>query len=92
MTRGVGYLANAAKQAVVGDGLARENHNPAGEVTATRCAARSHRRRRVSSSGNRTMRDQHLWCLWTCAGNPHTCVAVPHVTQACMLVCHMSLC
>jgi len=37
VTRGVGYLANAAKQAVVGDGLARESHNPAGEVTATRC-------------------------------------------------------
>ena len=36
VARGAGYLANAAKQAVVGDGLARENHNPAGEVTATR--------------------------------------------------------
>ena len=34
--RGAAYLANAAKRTVMGDGLADETQNPAGEVTATR--------------------------------------------------------
>ena len=40
VTRGAAYLANAAKRTVVGDGLANETQNPAGEVTATRCVGR----------------------------------------------------
>ncbi len=90
VTRGVGYLANAAKQAVVGDGLARESHNPAGEVAGTRWEARTHllgvapqgvpAQTQIYADQNRGV---HVPAQSgrSYAGCSHTCVPVSHATQ-----------
>ena len=87
VSRGAAYLANAAKRTVMGDGLADETQNPAGEVTATRCARKQ---RPVIASGCcdglRTLIITSVMCYCpghagcSCAFVPISSVAAPAST------------